>query len=101
MHAQQVATGLTQHAATIAQSLDRVGATLQQRADALERHSAAVHEVVELERSLQRTLRTLEETGELRSTLLGVQGSLQGLQPALERLSQPRRIMLVEADGGR
>lgn len=100
-HAQQVATGLAQHAGHIAQSLDRVGATLQQRADALERHSAQLTEVVELERSLERTLRSLETTGELRTALAGVEGSLRGLQPAIERLAQPRRIMLVEADGGR
>jgi hypothetical protein len=100
-HAQQVATGLAQHATHIAQSLDRVGATLQQRADALERHSAQLAEVVELERSLERTLRTLETTGELRSALAGVENSMRGLQPAIERLAQPRRIMLVEADGGR
>ncbi len=99
-HAQQVATGLAQHAAAIAQAVDRVGTTLQQRAEALEHHSVAVSEVLELERSLQRTLRTLEETGELRSTLSGVEGSLRDLQPALERLSQPRRIMLVEAGDG-
>lgn len=100
-HAQQVATGLAQHASLIAQSLDRVGATLQQRADALERHSAQLAEVVELERSLERTLRTLETTGELRNALVGVEGSLRGLQPAIERLAQPRRILLVEADGAR
>jgi hypothetical protein len=100
-HAQQVATGLAQHAGTIAQSLDRVGATLQQRADALERHSAQLAEVVELERSLQRTLETLGQTNELRSALAGVEGSLRGLQPAIERLNQPRRITLVEADGVR
>lgn len=99
-HAQQVATGLAQHASLIAQSLDRVGATLQQRADALERHSAQLAEVVELERSLDRTLRTLETTGELRNALSGVESSLRGLQPAMERLAQPRRIMLVEANGG-
>jgi ABC-type transporter Mla subunit MlaD len=100
-NAQQVATGLAQHASHIAQSLDRVGATLQQRADALERHSAQLAEVVELERSLDRTLRALETTGELRATLAGVESSMRGLQPAIERLAQPRRIMLVEADGGR
>jgi hypothetical protein len=100
-HAQQVATGLAQHAAAIAQSLDRVSATLQQRVDALERHSAGLAEVVDLERSLQRTLHTLEQTGELRSALAGVEGSLRGLRPAIERLNQPRRIVLVEADGAR
>ncbi|WP_331125961.1 MotA/TolQ/ExbB proton channel family protein [Longimicrobium sp.] len=100
-HAQQVANGLAQHASKIAQSLDRVGATLQQRAEALERHSAQLAEVVELERSLERTLRTLETTGELRNALAGVERSMRGLQPAIERLAQPRRIMLVEADGGR
>jgi biopolymer transport protein ExbB/TolQ len=99
-HAQGVATGLARHASHIALSLDRVGAILQQRADALERHSAQFAEVVELERSLQRTLQTLETTGELRNVLAGVEGSLRGLQPAIERLAQPRRIMLVEADGG-
>jgi hypothetical protein len=100
-HAQQVASGLAQHAGAIAHALGRVGATLQQRADALERHSGQLTEVVELERSLQRTLQALETSGELRSALAGVEGSLRGLQPAIERLNQPRRIMLVEADGGR
>lgn len=100
-HAQQVATGLAQHAGTIAVSLDRVGATLQQRVDDLERHSAQLAEVVELERSLQRTMQTLEQTNELRSVLAGVEGSLRGLHPAIERLNQPRRILLVEADGVR
>lgn len=100
-HAQGVAKGLADHAAAIAQSLERVGATLQQRADALERHSTQLAEVVELERSLNRTLQALETSGELRSTLAGVEGSLRGLRPALERLNQPRRIMLVEAGDAR
>jgi len=100
-YAQKVASGLAQHAGTIAQSLERVGATFQQRADALERHSAQLSEVMELEHSLQRTLRTLQDTNELRRALEGVELSLRSLQPGIERLSQPRRIMLVEGEGER
>jgi hypothetical protein len=83
----------------VSERLDQVSELLARRLDALSTLSERASEAIALEQSLSRTLASLETAGDLRGVLSGVRTSLEGLQPALGRLAQPRRITLVEANG--
>lgn len=82
-----------------AAALDETSGALRARVDALTALAGRVDDVAALQQSLAETYRGLEEANELRAVLAGVDRTLQGLGPALARLAQPRRIMLVEAEG--
>lgn len=83
-------------ASGVASALDAVGLTLKQRADHLAARSQQIDEVLELERSLARTLHTLQSAGDLRTTLAGVDRTIGALTPLLDRLAQPRQMVLME-----
>ncbi|HEU4560759.1 MAG TPA: MotA/TolQ/ExbB proton channel family protein [Longimicrobium sp.] len=95
---QAAAARLAESSAAVAAGLDRAATELGRRVAALETLSAHTSEAVALEQSLQRTVDALQRAGRLSEVLAGVEGSLRELRPALARLAQPRRIMLVEGD---
>jgi hypothetical protein len=77
-------------------SLEGLSATIGARLDALNAHSSKVNEVLELERSLKRSVESLKMSAQLESTMHGVNQSLTNLRPAIEKLSKPRQVVLVE-----
>jgi biopolymer transport protein ExbB/TolQ len=84
----------------LAAELRQITAALASRVEALNGITAQVGEVQALASALNHTLDTLERTSALKETLSGVSGSLRDLKPSLDRLAQPRRILLVEAENG-
>lgn len=79
-------------------SLQQAAIALQDRVEQLAKHSAEIHEVSQLQASLDQTLKTLKEKATLEVVLGDIQATLQTLKPSLDQLNKPRRITLVEQD---
>jgi biopolymer transport protein ExbB/TolQ len=82
----------------ITEQLQQAIMVLSGRLNSLEKCTEQVLEVARLQQSLDRSLRTLQETGEFGQVLGGIQEKLGQLQPILKQLGKPRRITLVERD---
>lgn len=93
-----VAQGLFDQAEKLSYQLEQAAAALQGRIANLERYSAQVSEIAQLQQSLEQTLQSLEKSAQLEQVLLSVQDNLAQLKPALEQLSKPRRITFVEQE---
>jgi biopolymer transport protein ExbB/TolQ len=97
--AEAASVRLAEAAAPAAAALERAAGDLGRHAATLEGLAAQTSEALALEQSLLRTLEALERSGRLGEVLGSVDGALRELGPALTRLAQPRRIVLVEGDG--
>lgn len=93
-----VAKGLFTQAEQISNQLEQAASALQDRVAALEQHSAQISEIAQLQQSLEHTLQSLEKSAHLEQVLIRVQENLAQLKPALEQLSKPRRITLLEQE---
>jgi len=93
-----VAKGLFTQAEQISNQLEQAASALQNRVAALEEYSAQVSEIAQLQQSLEQTLQSLEKSAHLEQVLMRVQENLSQLKPALEQLSKPRRITLLEQE---
>ena len=93
-----VAKGLFTQAEQISNQLEQAASALQNRVAALEQYSAQVSEIAQLQQSLEQTLQSLEKSAHLEEILIRVQENLAQLKPALEQLSKPRRITLLERE---
>lgn len=82
--------------ASLSGALEGLSSTIAVRLDAMNAHSAKVNEVLELERSLRKSVEALHTSAQLEATMRGVDQSLSNLKPALEQLSKPRQVVLVE-----
>ncbi|NJK27474.1 MAG: flagellar motor protein MotA [Coleofasciculaceae cyanobacterium SM2_3_26] len=94
----QVSEGLSDRTRQLSDRLHQAATVLEQRIAALEHYAAQVSEVRELQQSLQHTLQTLTETAQLQKVLLGVQDQLAQLNPTLQQMQRPRKIVLFEQD---
>lgn len=97
--AQVAAAQVAQTLNAVVPALQGAGETLARRSAELADLSAHVSEALALEQSLQRSVAALQQTGRLHEVLDQVGTALDSLRFGVERLAQPRRIVLVEGDG--
>ncbi|WP_017305580.1 MotA/TolQ/ExbB proton channel family protein [Spirulina subsalsa] len=93
-----VAHGLAQQAQEITQQLNQAAVLLGDRVEALEQSTLQVSQIIELQKSLDQMLNSLEKTAQLEQSLAGLRVALTQLQPILTQLQKPRKIMLLEQD---
>lgn len=98
--AQAAATQVAQTLSAVVPALQGAGDTLARRADELAALSTHASEALALEQSIHRSVAALQQSGRLQEVLERVSASLHSLHPAVERLAQPRRIVLLEGDSG-
>jgi hypothetical protein len=87
-----IANGFTEQGSQISQQLER--AVL-----GLEKSSARIAELNQMEASLNKILQALQHTGEIEQILAEMKEEIALLQPALQQLGKPRIIRLVEQIG--
>ena len=77
-------------------ALHQAATALQDRVEQLAIHSAQVNEVSQLQTSLVANLKSLKETATLESILGDLQQAIRALEPGLQQLNKPKKILLVE-----
>jgi biopolymer transport protein ExbB/TolQ len=95
---QQLKNGLLEETETISLQLEKAATSLENRIKALEECTSNVSAIMDLQNSLDQSLRTLEKTVQLEQVLTKVENNLAELKPVLQQLNKPRKITLVEAD---
>ena len=88
--------GIAKQSEKFRQELAQATQALETRIAALTECTNKVAEIAQLQQSLDTSLQKLEKTGQLEKVLGELKDTLGNLQPALQQLNQPRRIMLVE-----
>ncbi len=88
-----------QQTKTISFQLEQASKTLENRIQALEKCTSNISAIVDLQSSLDQSLRTLEKTAQLEQVLIEVKTYLAELKPVLQQLNKPRKITLIETDG--
>jgi biopolymer transport protein ExbB/TolQ len=97
-HNNEIKLGFEQQTSTVSLHLEKAAASLENRIKALEKCTANLTPIVDLQNSLDQSLRTLEKTAQLKNVLTQVQDNLAELKPVLQQLNKPRRITLIESD---
>ncbi len=92
----KINNGLTLQANQISEELTKAAQILETRIISLEKNTTQISQIPQLKKSLEKIVNSLERTAELESTLKEVRENLIQLQPALEKIGQPRRLTLVE-----
>ncbi|MEC4805681.1 MAG: MotA/TolQ/ExbB proton channel family protein [Jaaginema sp. PMC 1079.18] len=93
-----IAGQLEAQSSHISQQLEQATLALSNRVEALEKCSQQVLEVAQLQANLEQSFKELQKTAQLDRVLKDIDSNLAQLQPVLQQLGKPRRIMLVEGD---
>ena len=96
-----VANDLNTQTQEISQQLEKAARILENRVGSLEVATQKMSDFQQIQQGLERNFAALEKTAQLENVLTGVKDSLSQLQPILQQLNKPRRIMLVEQDNGK
>lgn len=80
----------------ISNELSKAALSLEEKVISLEKSSAKIGELHELQSSLEKVVQVLNNIGEMQKTLVNMQDKIELLQPTLQDLSKPRIIRLVE-----
>ncbi|WP_017293866.1 MotA/TolQ/ExbB proton channel family protein [Geminocystis herdmanii] len=80
----------------ISNELSKAALSLEEKVISLEKSSAKIGELHQLQSSLEKVVQVLNNIGEMQKTLVNMQDKIELLQPALQDLSKPRVIRLVE-----
>ena len=95
------ANSLNEQATAIGKQLEQAAQALEHRVANLEQAADKISDLRDLQQGLAQSFSSLEKTAQLEHVLVGVRENLAKLQPILQQLNKPRRIMLVEQDNGR
>lgn len=80
----------------ISNELNKAALSLEEKVNSLEKSSAKISELHQLQSSLEKVAEVLNNFGEMQKTLVNIQDKIELLQPVLQDLSKPRIIRLVE-----
>lgn len=80
----------------ISHELSKAALSLEDKVISLEKSSAKISELHQLQSSLEKVVEVLNNVGEMQKTLSNIQDKIELLQPTLQDLSKPRIIRLVE-----
>ncbi|MGI0482156.1 MotA/TolQ/ExbB proton channel family protein [Geminocystis sp. CENA526] len=80
----------------ISKELNKAALSLEEKVISLEKSSAKIAELNQLQSSLEKVVEVLNNIGEMQTTLVKMQDKIELLQPTLQDLSKPRIIRLVE-----
>lgn len=92
----ELMAGVSAQTDTLSRQLTIAAGILAEKITALEQYSQRTNEIAQLQQTLNETLRSIEETQDLKMMLTLMNDVLSDLKPALIEISKPRRIMLVE-----
>ena len=95
-----IANDLNSQTHEISRQLEQAAIALETRVVSLEESANKIADLQQLQKSLDRSLHSLEKTAQLEEVLVGVKEHLAQLKPLLHKINQPRRITLVEQDNG-
>jgi len=87
---------LNEKTQVISNELNKAALSLEEKVISLEKSSAKIAELNQLQSSLEKVVAVLNNVGEMQKTLVNVQDKITLLQPTLQDLSKPRVIRLVE-----
>jgi DNA repair ATPase RecN len=94
----QINQSLNQQTETISFQLEKAAQSLENRIKSLEKCTANISALVDLEKKLDQSLQNLEKTAQLEHVLTKVEVKLAELKPVLEQLNKPRKITLIETE---
>lgn len=87
---------LNEKTQVIANELNKAAFSLEEKVISLEKSSAKIAELSQLQSTLEKVVEVLNNVGEMQQTLVNIQDKIAILQPTLQDLSKPRVIRLVE-----
>lgn len=87
---------LNENTQVIANELNKAAFSLEEKVISLEKSSAKIAELSQLQSTLEKVVDVLNNVGEMQQTLVNIQDKIAILQPTLQDLSKPRVIRLVE-----
>lgn len=87
---------LNENTQVIAHELNKAAFSLEEKVISLEKSSAKIAELSQLQSTLEKVVDVLNNVGEMQKTLVNIQDKIAVLQPTLQDLSKPRVIRLVE-----
>lgn len=87
---------LNEKTQVISSELSKAALSLEEKVISLEKSSAKIAELNQLQSSLEKVVEVLNNVGEMQKTLSNIQDKIELLQPTLQDLSKPRIIRLVE-----
>lgn len=95
-----IATGLTVQTEQISKQLEQAAKLLEARIQSLELSTSKIAEISQHQPGLDHSVNSLEQVNQLKQVLSEMQQSFAQLRPVLEKINKPRRITLIEQDGG-
>jgi len=87
---------LTEKTRVISNELNKAAISLEEKVISLEKSSAKIGELSQLQSGLEKIVEALNNVGEMQKTLTNMEEKIALLQPTLQDLSRPRVIRLVE-----
>ena len=93
-----IAQSFTIQVEQINQQLRQAALALEKQISNLELHAAQISDITKLQNTLTHNLDSLEKTGQLSQTLMELHKRVEQLQPVLNKLQRPRRIMVVDME---
>lgn len=97
---ESISKNLNNQSQKISRQLEKAAIALEKKVSSLEQSANKIADLQQLQKSLDRSLHSLEKTAQLEEVLIGVRENLAQLQPLLHKMNQPRRITLLESDNG-
>ncbi len=91
-----MANGFSEQTSKISQQLNQAALNLETQIIALDKSSARVAELNQMENSLNKIVQAIEKAGEIEKILAVIKDEISLLQPALQQLGKPRIVRLVE-----